>query len=156
MDRVTQLQLQLEELTTQMYTYVGILQRDAPPAPLVVFNPEEAAAMQQRLREFNEHAGTLGVQFVETAKGVETIIKSLPGVGQSEEQQLEKLKELEKENRVTGVDVEQTVETAGLSLFMLLCCKFVSPVYLWVCFRLLKAVVMSNRRCLVKSICGVL
>jgi len=64
MDKVTQLQTLLQTLTNQMYTYVGILQRDAPPAPLIAANIEEARQASEKSKEFNANACFLAKQLV--------------------------------------------------------------------------------------------
>lgn len=106
MDRVTQLQKQLDHLTTEFYEYVGRLQRDAAPSPLFHQHPgldaQQQKLWEEQKRVNEQQARGLAAALVKTSQGIDELIGRLPGVEMSEEEQLAHLERLEQENEEAG------------------------------------------------------
>jgi len=50
---------------------------------------------------------------VQTASTIETVVKSLPGVNTTEDDQLNRLQELQEQNELAGKNLKLAVESAG-------------------------------------------
>jgi len=103
-------QLLVDKLSEQFFNSVGTVQRDALPTPLgysLQLPPEPAprgidkAQIQLFAREI-----------VGTCKQIEELIDTLPGIEDTEEDQLRKLAELEVENEALGKQILEKVEEA--------------------------------------------
>eukprot|EP01113_Clastostelium_recurvatum_P033742 TRINITY_DN4495_c0_g1_i1.p2 TRINITY_DN4495_c0_g1~~TRINITY_DN4495_c0_g1_i1.p2 ORF type:complete len:138 (-),score=33.54 TRINITY_DN4495_c0_g1_i1:156-569(-) len=112
MDRVTQLQEQVDRLAEMMSTCVGVLQRDAPPLPLGSADP----AVIQARDAFAQNAHVMALDIVQVSKNIEMLIDSLPGVSRTVPQQVEQLEALEKENQLEGKRLEHGLAEAEMWL----------------------------------------
>jgi len=117
MDRLTQLQKQLDQLTTEFYEYVGTLQQNAPPAPLPrqldTLPKGDAEELRQRSEAFNSTARQFASEIVLTSQRINDLINELPGVDLTEEAQLAQIEQLEASNQATGKKLEEIIVRAG-------------------------------------------
>eukprot|EP01120_Amphizonella_sp_Union-15-10_P009176 TRINITY_DN342_c0_g1_i1.p1 TRINITY_DN342_c0_g1~~TRINITY_DN342_c0_g1_i1.p1 ORF type:complete len:147 (+),score=37.16 TRINITY_DN342_c0_g1_i1:39-443(+) len=101
MDRLSELQMVVDDMGTQFFETIGRIQRDAPPAPLDSDIPFPLANTLD-----DEAIEALAAKLVQTGKLVNEYIDSLPWIESTEAQQLETLEQLEKENRELGLQLE--------------------------------------------------
>ena len=66
----------------------------------------------------DEHLSELSSAIINTSKTIETYIKSLPGIESNEEEQLNRIEELEKENRELGDLILEKVKDTGMVIFL--------------------------------------
>ncbi|KAI8896877.1 hypothetical protein BC833DRAFT_553291 [Globomyces pollinis-pini] len=118
-DRLTQLQQCVDKLSECFYISIGALQRDAP---LVETNPEiPVTCWTKEQIDINwkgnqELAKTVAKDIVETAKVIDFLIENLPGINESEMDQMRQLEELELENKKAGEELENALKE-GVELF---------------------------------------
>jgi len=68
-------------------------------------------------QKFEEQIKDMALQVTQTAKRMDNLIESLPGVNSTEQQQLESLAELEVKNREAAKELGQKVNQAGTPLY---------------------------------------
>uniref|UniRef100_A0A7S4JWL1 Mediator of RNA polymerase II transcription subunit 21 n=1 Tax=Paramoeba aestuarina TaxID=180227 RepID=A0A7S4JWL1_9EUKA len=107
MDRLSQLQEKVCELSRLFYTYIGVLQRDAPPSPL----PPGLDAT-----DFFGQGRTFAASIMETTGEIFRLIDSLPGIDQSEEAQLDDLKQIDEENEIYATKLREALRETDLLL----------------------------------------
>ncbi|KAJ3227817.1 hypothetical protein HK099_000071 [Clydaea vesicula] len=126
-DRVTQLQDCIDKLAEILFTSLGVLQRDAPllqinkDVPITAWTSEQIAqvSLLGKKIKINKHAELAkdsAKDIVETVKVIEFLIDKLPGIDETEQQQLDRLKELEEENLNCGLEMSAEIESAELLL----------------------------------------
>jgi mediator of RNA polymerase II transcription subunit 21 len=102
MDRLTELQYYLDSLAQLFYTSLGVIQRDAAPSNLNFQFPkkEKSEETMNSTREYitDEQIQSLAIQIVQTSKTIEQYIESLPGIEATENEQMESLLTLQKQN----------------------------------------------------------
>ncbi|KAI9208527.1 uncharacterized protein BJ171DRAFT_209217 [Polychytrium aggregatum] len=112
MGRLTQLQEAVDKITQILYTSTGVLQRDAPllqvsaDIPVTAWTEEQ---IQQRKQDLTASAKEMAKDIVETSRVIDYLIDKLPGITQTEEQQIHKIQELEVENQEIGRRLEASV-----------------------------------------------
>eukprot|EP00824_Muranothrix_gubernata_P012254 TRINITY_DN26110_c0_g1_i1.p1 TRINITY_DN26110_c0_g1~~TRINITY_DN26110_c0_g1_i1.p1 ORF type:complete len:153 (-),score=31.00 TRINITY_DN26110_c0_g1_i1:30-488(-) len=127
MDIVTQVQEEADKLATLLFTSIGVLQRDAPPAsvngePCCQANEASTAAAADANEPHEPQPDTetiakdMAATIVRTAKGIDTLIENLPGVGHSSSDQLRRLTDLDKENREYAEHLRAAVQRAEVLL----------------------------------------
>ncbi|KAJ3389712.1 Mediator of RNA polymerase II transcription subunit 21 [Lobulomyces angularis] len=118
-DRVTQLQDCIDKLAEILFTSLGVLQRDAPLLQINKDVPITAWTSEQVLKNKQDSAKLAkdsAKDIVETVKVIEFLIDKLPGIDETEQQQLDRLKELEEENLNCGLEMSAEIESAELLL----------------------------------------
>jgi mediator of RNA polymerase II transcription subunit 21 len=91
MDRLTQIQQCAEKISEHFFTSVGVLQRDAPlmetnpNIPVTCWTPEQ---IKNNWQGNSELAISAAHDIVQTAKVIDFLIENLPGIEQSEEEQV--------------------------------------------------------------------
>mmetsp|Transcript_44523 Transcript_44523/g.74289 ORF Transcript_44523/g.74289 Transcript_44523/m.74289 type:complete len:135 (+) Transcript_44523:211-615(+) len=114
MDIVTQLQDEVNSLSTLYWNYTGILQRDAPP--LAVGEeavPTDAAHESQRLVEECKRMATA---VVDATKLIDTLASNLPPIKPNGEAQLARIDELQKQNEELEKELVEELELADIEL----------------------------------------
>lgn len=109
MDLLTQLQDEVCHLSELFGMYIGVLQRDAPPVP--VLNPSDPAYLAAK-DAFSVQAVDMATSVIQTSKKIEQLIEALPGVNRTESQQHQKLMALEKENKEANEQLQKASEEA--------------------------------------------
>lgn len=115
MDRVTQLQECVDKLSELMYTGVGVLQRDAP---LVACSEDQKVTcwteeqIAKNTADSKELSKNIAKDLAETKAIIDFLIDNLPGISTTPEEQLNKLKELEEENRIEGERLQIVIREA--------------------------------------------
>ncbi|RPA88145.1 hypothetical protein BJ508DRAFT_300513 [Ascobolus immersus RN42] len=95
-DRLTQLQEALDQLTTQFYFSLRYIASHHSPAQIPgQFTQPNPDLPSHSPQEFASAQAELAKDIVIKMKQIELLIASLPGVGRGEEEQLERVKELE-------------------------------------------------------------
>ncbi|KAJ3413889.1 hypothetical protein HDV05_007331 [Chytridiales sp. JEL 0842] len=97
------------------YISIGVLQRDAPLTQLHPDIPVTAWTQDQIKRNQEDIKGLsseVSADIVHTSKVIDFLIDRLPGIQQTEDEQLQKLKELEEENRLAGLEMEESIQQA--------------------------------------------
>jgi hypothetical protein len=113
MDRLTQLQECSLKVSELFYTAIGALQRDAPLMELDPSVPVTCWTEEQVKKNWDgnvELSKTAAKDIVETAKVIDFLIDSLPGITESEQDQTRRLMELEKENIQVEKELNESVE----------------------------------------------
>ncbi len=119
MDRLTQLQECSLKISELFYTAIGVLQRDAPLVELHPQVPVTCWTEEQIKKNWEgnvELAKTAARDIAETVKVVDVSIDTLPGISESEEDQLKKLMELEKLNQEAEVELSNAVKQGQIRL----------------------------------------
>jgi len=98
-DKLTQLQVLLDSLGRLFVDSIGSIQRDAPPAPIYRTKRKKTPQQLGVPSLSNEHIANFAKDIVNISKQIEEYIDSLPGIESSEIEQLNKLEELEIENK---------------------------------------------------------
>lgn len=103
MDKLTQLQEQQGILSFEMFNSVGLLQRDAPPSS----NKED-------LQEFKKRAKEMGERIIDTALAFDKLVDDMPPAEsyKTEQEQIEKLQQLQLENEKHEVLLRQKQQEA--------------------------------------------
>ncbi|KAH6574514.1 hypothetical protein BASA61_002381 [Batrachochytrium salamandrivorans] len=115
MDRLTQLQECMDKLTEIFFTATGVLQRDAPlisanpELPVTSWKPEQVEANWLANKDL---AQTAAKDIVETAKVIDFLIDQLPGIAETEDEQIQTLQNLEEENLIAGKEMEEAIAEA--------------------------------------------
>ncbi|KAI9363155.1 hypothetical protein BD770DRAFT_380911 [Pilaira anomala] len=114
MDRLTQLQDAIDAMS-RMFTnsiyYVheksgmAELNNDIPVAQPKI-QADEPQVFQENMRE-------LASDLVKKAKEIDALIEVLPGIDQTEDEQIDILRSLEEENRIANEDYEDAVREMG-------------------------------------------
>ncbi|KAJ3332808.1 Mediator of RNA polymerase II transcription subunit 21 [Blyttiomyces sp. JEL0837] len=111
-DRLTQIQDCLDKVTEMLYISVGMLQRDAPlislnpEIPITAWTEEQVAKNQADTKAF---ATEFSTDIVQTCKVIDYLIDRLPGINFTEEEQLQRLKDLEQDNVKAGEELEAMI-----------------------------------------------
>jgi len=111
MDKITQVQLLVDKLSTHFFNSVGTIQRDAAPTSLGYSTqlpppePAPAGVVKEQMQMFAR-------EIVSHCKQIEELIDSLPGIEDTEEEQLRKLAELQSENEMLGKQILDKIEEA--------------------------------------------
>ena len=100
---MTQIQDQINFLASQLYSLTGTLQRDAPPQSL-----SGEATVEPRVPGFDtkEHAKSMAEQILGASRLVDSLVKILPDIDASEEEQLARIAELHEENIKAGKELD--------------------------------------------------
>jgi mediator of RNA polymerase II transcription subunit 21 len=119
MDRLTQLQECSLKVSELLYTAIGALQRDAPLVELDPSVPVTCWTEDQIKKNWEgnvELSKIAARDIVETSKVIDYLIESLPGISNSEGDQLDELSRLEQENIAIEEELTRTVTEGGLKL----------------------------------------
>ena len=114
MDIVTQLQEEVNSLSTLYWNYTGILQRDAPPLSV----GEETVAVDsanesQRLRE---ESSKMAKAVVDATKLIDSLASNLPPIEPNGDNQLAQLDDLQKRNDELEKELLEELELADTEL----------------------------------------
>jgi hypothetical protein len=118
-DRLTQIQDQLDSISTMFYTCVGVLQRDSPPITIDIRMAEKYGGThspevtQEDMKRSQVMIQDMATQLIEKVKAINDLIESLPGADASEAEQLNILESLDNQNRVVGQRLFGKVAQAG-------------------------------------------
>jgi mediator of RNA polymerase II transcription subunit 21 len=112
MDRLTELQRYVDELSRLFYVSIGVIQRDAPPANFNFQLPTNEQPSTKVPHEYitDEQIQSLANQIVQTSKTIHQYIESLPGIEYSEKEQMESLLALEKQNALLAQQLKEKVK----------------------------------------------
>eukprot|EP01117_Protostelium_nocturnum_P004738 TRINITY_DN1718_c0_g1_i1.p1 TRINITY_DN1718_c0_g1~~TRINITY_DN1718_c0_g1_i1.p1 ORF type:complete len:139 (+),score=51.18 TRINITY_DN1718_c0_g1_i1:227-643(+) len=108
-DRLTELQDQVNFLSQQFFTCVGVIQRDSPPVPL---DPSSSSQSQDSIKEFDSQTRDMAVNIAVSAKTIHNLIGSLPGSSSTIDEQMARLEELEEENQKESLVLRKKVKEA--------------------------------------------
>ncbi|KAJ1334895.1 hypothetical protein BSLG_008049 [Batrachochytrium salamandrivorans] len=103
------------QLTEIFFTATGVLQRDAPlisanpELPVTSWKPEQVEANWLANKDL---AQTAAKDIVETAKVIDFLIDQLPGIAETEDEQIQTLQNLEEENLIAGKEMEEAIAEA--------------------------------------------
>jgi mediator of RNA polymerase II transcription subunit 21 len=112
MDRLTELQYYLDNLAQLFYTSLGVIQRDASPSNMNFQLPKKENETMNPTREYitDEQIQSLATQIVQTSKTIEQYIESLPGIEATENEQLESILTLQKQNAFLSQQLKEKVK----------------------------------------------
>ncbi|CAO3627264.1 unnamed protein product [Mucor hiemalis] len=115
MDRLTQLQDAIDSMAEMFTNSIYYVHEKFQMAPLNPDIPVQQPKTQADAPEvFQENMRELASDLVKKAKEIDTLIEVLPGINQTEEEQIEKLKSLEEENRLANEEYEEAVREMEL------------------------------------------
>uniref|UniRef100_A0A6B2LQ17 Mediator of RNA polymerase II transcription subunit 21 n=1 Tax=Arcella intermedia TaxID=1963864 RepID=A0A6B2LQ17_9EUKA len=109
-DRLTELQFLVDGLAKQFYNSVGNIQLNAPPVSFGY--PRRSDENTKRPEISPEEIKRFAVEVVAFCKQIEQYIEYLPGLDSTEEEQINKMKELEKVNYELGQQILLKIENA--------------------------------------------
>jgi mediator of RNA polymerase II transcription subunit 21 len=149
MDKVTQLQEQLNFISFLFFNSIGTLQRDAPPigdktTPSTTQQttqqngqPSTTQPTEQQQQngpsstqndqvdkheEIKKQAIAFGKDIVQACIDFDKMVDELPGVNLSEEEQIKDMERLDKENEEEAKKLKEAVENAGIMVFNVQLC----------------------------------
>ncbi|KAI9340417.1 hypothetical protein DFJ73DRAFT_557409 [Zopfochytrium polystomum] len=111
-DRLTQIQDCVGKLSELLYTAIGVLQRDAPlvalnnSIPITAWTEEQTKKNEAAVSVLSSEIST---DIVQTCKVIDFLIDKLPGVGLTEDEQLDNLAQLERESDLVGDEMERGI-----------------------------------------------
>lgn len=113
-DDLTRLQGKLDDLGVMFYTYLGIIQRDAPPTERAPDEADEEAGDEQMREELMTKAPGFAESIVSTSMEIENIIDSIDSrmkMYRGKEREL--LDTANYESRKAGEDMNEAAEKAN-------------------------------------------
>eukprot|EP00271_Cylindrocystis_brebissonii_P005104 TRINITY_DN17047_c0_g1_i1.p1 TRINITY_DN17047_c0_g1~~TRINITY_DN17047_c0_g1_i1.p1 ORF type:complete len:151 (+),score=30.14 TRINITY_DN17047_c0_g1_i1:247-699(+) len=112
MDIITQLQEQTNHVASQLFNFVGTLQRDAPPVALDESSKENRnrgavkkegeAGGEAAPIDIEEQTKEMAKSVVQAVKLFDAMVKALPSTSGGEAAQLERIRQLEAEKEAAG------------------------------------------------------
>ncbi|KAJ3206467.1 Mediator of RNA polymerase II transcription subunit 21 [Dinochytrium kinnereticum] len=114
-DRLSQIQDCIDKITELFYTAVGVLQRDAPlvsvcpTVPVTAWSEEQ---LNKNTEETKRFSAEVSRDIIRTSKVIDFLIDKLPGLKHTPEQQMDMVKELERESDLAGEEMEDAITKA--------------------------------------------
>lgn len=123
------------ELTESFFNSVGVLQRDAPlvqtsPAvPVTAWSPDQIDKNRNDLQcslsivfisSFTVFSKEIATKIITKCKEIDSLIEKIPAIDVSEDEQLDKIKQLDQENVIMFNEMNSVLLDAGLLVFKLL------------------------------------
>eukprot|EP01116_Phalansterium_solitarium_P012452 TRINITY_DN28732_c0_g1_i1.p1 TRINITY_DN28732_c0_g1~~TRINITY_DN28732_c0_g1_i1.p1 ORF type:complete len:200 (-),score=9.66 TRINITY_DN28732_c0_g1_i1:248-790(-) len=103
MDRLTELQFEIDELTRMFFTCIGVLQRDAPPS--YSLGQEVPPGTEERRESIQKQVKDMAMQVMQAYRRIDELIDSLPELGPSDDADCELLAQRDEQNRAMAVEL---------------------------------------------------